>query len=340
MATSAQAVSPSVLKWRKFVESKLFCWMLENITVWTITSLRMQLPEPETIKSTDENGKPTPWHEKFRTLMRNILISYASSVMAEVGAVYSLKIIDWLFFSHIPHFAKQKRSDSPFTWNAFQDWLRGNWWLQYVGGGLALGICESFWPEWLDKELRETKFNLMKFIRNFAIFRIVLDIAFYLGHRALHVNEKVYQMIHKRHHEFYSTNIRANWHFSAPDLFIESALPIGLGIAFLRLLGIKLGRFEIHLMQDYVAFHESGTHFNKPVKLISEHPILSILYDSIFPQIDARAIEFHETHHNRRDVNFGITPWLENLVLKTAEFQTDILKNAGVQPMITSAKTL
>jgi hypothetical protein len=32
---------------------------------------------------------------------------------------------------------------------------------------------------------------------------------------------------------------------------------------------------------------------------------------------------------NRRDVNYGITPWLENIVLKSAEFQKDILKNAA-----------
>ena len=50
-------------------------------------------------------------------------------------------------------------------------------------------------PEWLAQELRETKFDLMRFVRNFALFRIVLDLAFYFGHRALHVNERIYTLI-------------------------------------------------------------------------------------------------------------------------------------------------
>ena len=67
--------------------------------------------------------------------------------------------------------------------------------LQSMGGGVALGLCESFWPEWLARELAETKFDMARFVRNFAMFRIVLDITFYLGHRALHVNEHVYNLI-------------------------------------------------------------------------------------------------------------------------------------------------
>ena len=46
-AVAATQVSPMVLQWRKFVQTKLFCWLLENITVWTITTIRTQLPEPE-----------------------------------------------------------------------------------------------------------------------------------------------------------------------------------------------------------------------------------------------------------------------------------------------------
>jgi hypothetical protein len=60
---------------------------------------------------------------------------------------------------------------------------------------VALGICESFWPSWFAQELRDTKFDLTRFIRNFALFRIVLDLAFYIGHRFLHVNETVYNLV-------------------------------------------------------------------------------------------------------------------------------------------------
>lgn len=92
---------------------------------------------------------------------------------------------------------------------------------------MALGLIESFSPEWLAKEVEKTPFKPLTFLRNFAIFRLINDITFYWGHRFLHVNQTVYQLIHRRHHEHYTTNLRTNWHFSAPDLFIETALPIG-----------------------------------------------------------------------------------------------------------------
>jgi hypothetical protein len=47
VASAIGAVSPSVLRRRNFVESKFFCWLLENITVITLTTMRGQLPEPE-----------------------------------------------------------------------------------------------------------------------------------------------------------------------------------------------------------------------------------------------------------------------------------------------------
>ena len=107
------------------------------------------------------------------------------------------------------------------------------------------------------------------------------------------------------HHGHYATNLTTNWHFNPIDLFIESALPIGSGLAFLRACGVKLGRFEIHLMQGYVAWHESGTHLGKPLNLISTYAPLSILYHALFPTLDARGIEFHETHRASRVARCG-----------------------------------
>jgi hypothetical protein len=294
MMTSTTTATPTTA--RSFAESRLFGWMLENGTVWSIMGVRSLLPVPEVI----EEDMTT--RQKLVRLVKNILLSYASSVIAEVGTVYALAVIDWVFFKHVPYFSKLKRSASPFTWRAWEDWRAGNFMLQLLGGGIALGVLESFWPKWLATELKETPFRFLPFLRNFVIFRVVVDTVFYLAHRGLHVNPWFYEMVHKRQyvssprsctqltspakftHEHFRVNLRTNWHFSgepsralprianplslaAVDLFVESgacpplaarrqaltlhlALPIGFGLATLRGLGIKLGRFEVELMQQ------------------------------------------------------------------------------------------
>jgi len=187
-------MSEEVFK-KSFVDSKLFAFFLENGAVWTNCWIRQQLPEPQRVVDVDEKGNKVPLNDKIKRVLKNILISYCSSVLAEITPVYSLKLIDKIFFQHVPHFTRQSRSDSPFTWNAFRDWLTGNWYLQYVAGGVTLGLMESFWPEFVAKELKETPFNLLTFARNYAIFRVIVDLTFYVGHRTLHVNEYIYTKI-------------------------------------------------------------------------------------------------------------------------------------------------
>ena len=132
-----------------------------------------------------------------------------------------------------------------------------------------LGIIESCMPRAAAEEITSTPFSVLGFLRNFAIFRVFVDIAFYCGHRALHENKWLYQnvrgynsqftcvgigylaisfsfcfvQVHKRHHEHFTTNLRTNYHFTAPDLFVESAFPIFMGISMLRgVFGILLSR--------------------------------------------------------------------------------------------------
>jgi len=291
------------------VESKAFGWLVENVSVWSICAVRSLLfPEPEPVVDVDERtGKRVALDAKVRRVLKNIAISYASSVAVEVGSVYALKIVDALFFQHVPHFARNlRRSDSPFTWRAFADWREGNFFLQSLAGGVALGLVESFMPPRFAQELRETPFSLARFLRNYAILRVAVDVTFYWAHRMLHVHPWIYARVHARHHQHYQTNLRTNFHFGAVDLFLESAVPIGVGLAVLRFLcGAKMSRFELHLMQGYVAWHESGTHMGKPLNLISTYAPLSVLYHAVLPEIDARAIEFHETHRAFRP-DFGV----------------------------------
>ena len=175
--------------------------------------------------------------------------------------------------TQVPYFTKQRRSASPLSLDALSDWSRGNGILQLVGGGLFLGIIESFLPRQVTEELDTTPWRPLAFLRNFAVFRVIVDLVFYLGHRALHTNPWLYKNVHRRHHEHYKTNLRTNYHFTAPDLFIESAMPIIAAVCFLRsFLGVKMGRYEIHMMMTFVAWHESGTHLGKPLPVISVFP--------------------------------------------------------------------
>lgn len=111
---------------KKFQDTKLAGWLLENSFVWMITYIRTRfIPLPHIIPEKDEDGNKLSLAAKLKIIMRNIIICYATSVASEIGAVYSLKIVDTLLYSHVPHFTKQTRSHSPFTWNAFRDWVGG-----------------------------------------------------------------------------------------------------------------------------------------------------------------------------------------------------------------------
>jgi sterol desaturase/sphingolipid hydroxylase (fatty acid hydroxylase superfamily) len=175
-------------------------------------------------------------------------------------------------------------------------------------------LIESFAPKEVAQELSDTPFSLSAFFRNFVFFRIVVDVVFYSAHRFLHENKWVYNNIHRRHHEHYTTNLRTNLHFSAVDLFIQSAFPIACAVGALRFLcRVALSRFEIRLFMTYAAWHETGAHLGKPLPVISMHPPLSILYTA-FTDVEKSSIEFHEVHHNRRHCNYGITQWIDQLM--------------------------
>lgn len=281
----------------------------------TLCNLRSLLPHPEPIPETDDKYtlREAVW-ETSKVIVRNILISIASNLIAEQGSVYLLHLTSTRLYGNVPYFSKQRRSASPLSLNAYIDWIKGNGILQFIGGGILLGLIESFTPKSVAQEITETPFSVLKFMRNFVVFRLVVDLVFYQGHKMLHTSKWAYENIHRRHHEHFTTNLRTNFHFSAPDLFIESALPMFCALLFVRLgLGVKLSRYEVHLMMTYMSWHESGTHLGKPLPVITMYPPLSILYTA-FTDIEKHAVEFHEVHHNRRNANYGITQWIDALM--------------------------
>lgn len=292
---------------------RLVGWLSENGSVALLCYLRHKLvPAPERITFDDPKES---YVTKLKKFLKNFLKCMASNLFAEQGAVYLLYFVSNTVFRHVKPFRVNKgRADPPpFTLAAYQDWLKGNGQLQIIGGGFLLAIMESFQPEWTYKELEETPFSPVQFLKNMAVFRVIVDVVFYVGHRAMHENQWLYRMIHRRHHSHYHTSIVTNFHFSAPDLFIESAAPVFAAFLTLRgLLGVKMSRFEMHTFLTYAAWHESGTHVGKPIPVISMFPPLSIFYNSIV-DVDKHTILAHERHHNIRDYNHGITPWIDYL---------------------------
>ena len=229
---------------------RLIGWLVENGGVWTLCNLRSLLPHPEPIPDVEAEGlsMKDAFLKTGLVIVRNIIISIFSNMIAEEGAVWLLHLASTRLYGGVPYFTSQRRSAHPVTFNAVKDWIRGNGVLQIVAGGWMLGIIESFIPHPAAKEVSETSFTLFGYLKNLAIFRVIVDIVFYLAHRTLHVNPWLYNNVHKRHHEHYTTNLRTNYHFTALDLFLESALPVFCGLGFVRWLGNKMSRFEIHLL--------------------------------------------------------------------------------------------
>lgn len=304
---------------RRPAATSLYCrivgWMVENGAVITLCNLRSLLPHPKPVPDIQvKTSLRVAFLRTIKTLIENVLISIVSNMIAEEGSVYLHHLASTRLYGKFPYFVEQRRTANPTSLLALRDWTRGNAILQLIGGGVLLGFIECLLPKDVSEEIEETSFSIVRFLRNFAIFRVVADITFYVAHRTLHEVPWLYRNIHKRHHEHYTTNLTTNFHFTVADLFIESAMPLIVGLGVLRgLLGIKMGRYEIHLFLTYVAWHETGTHLGKPLPTISTYPPLSILYTA-FTNWERDAIEFHEVHHNRRHCNYGITQWIDWLM--------------------------
>eukprot|EP00656_Telonema_subtile_P001443 TRINITY_DN10648_c0_g2_i1.p1 TRINITY_DN10648_c0_g2~~TRINITY_DN10648_c0_g2_i1.p1 ORF type:complete len:457 (-),score=115.83 TRINITY_DN10648_c0_g2_i1:290-1660(-) len=304
---------PDVSSWR----CRLIGWLVENGAVLTLCNLRSLLPLPKPIPAEVPEGctLQRATAQGMLCIWRNMLISIGSNLIAEQGSVLLLHLTSTRLYPQVNPFLEMYSDVTPYTARALLDWLRGNGILQIVGGGIALGSIESFLPVPAGSELDVTEFGIKNFLGHFGVFRILVDIVFYANHRMLHWSPWLYKNVHKRHHEHFTTNLSTVFHFNPLDLFLESAMPIFSALAFMRSgLGIKMSRYEVHLMMTYVAWHEAGTHLGKPLPVISAYPPLSFVY-GLFTGNKSTAIEFHEVHHNKRHCNYGITQWIDRLML-------------------------
>merc|ERR1711998_336119 len=186
---------PDVSSWT----CRIIGWLVENGAVLTLCNLRSLLPHPQPISTEPtEGGIQAATAHGLLCIARNIGISVASNLIAEQGSVLLLHLTSTKLYPQVQPFQQTYKDVTPYRLNGLLDWLRGNAILQLAGGGLALGMIESFMPKQFADELSDTEFSFCKFLGHFGLFRLMNDCVFYIGHRAMHVNPWLYKMIHKR----------------------------------------------------------------------------------------------------------------------------------------------
>ncbi len=144
-----------------------------------------------------------------------------------------------------------------------------------------------------------------------AISRLVIDIAFYIVHRALHI-PFLFWCIHARHHEHQATGLTTNFHFSVLDLMLESFFPVFVAFQTVELIGLPANRFEQSVIACHALWYEIGSHCGKPVPTVSAFPPLRPLLTMVGLEMEGgQNVLYHETHHALRRCNYGITPWID-----------------------------
>eukprot|EP01065_Artemidia_motanka_P044830 TRINITY_DN643_c4_g1_i1.p1 TRINITY_DN643_c4_g1~~TRINITY_DN643_c4_g1_i1.p1 ORF type:complete len:367 (+),score=120.23 TRINITY_DN643_c4_g1_i1:141-1241(+) len=290
----------------KLQDTRLVGSLIENACCVGLCCFReAAVPKTERVK------KEYPLGKKLKVMLYNLVVSILGGIVVEEGAVLLLHLASTVLYKHVPYFRTPSRNTNPFTMVGFKSWLKGNARGQLLGNAFQV-VVESQLSDKSWEEMENTKFDFKMFLQHVVQYRILLDMAFYVSHRTMHLSPWIYQHVHKRHHTHFSTNLPTNYRFTMLDVLFESAVPIGVAMLTLSGIGHKFSRFETNLLVCYTAWHESGTHTGKPVPLISMFPPFSALYNAVY-DVDGRAIEFHETHHNRIRCNYGITPWIDYL---------------------------
>eukprot|EP01062_Namystynia_karyoxenos_P004144 TRINITY_DN11465_c0_g1_i1.p1 TRINITY_DN11465_c0_g1~~TRINITY_DN11465_c0_g1_i1.p1 ORF type:complete len:412 (+),score=122.54 TRINITY_DN11465_c0_g1_i1:80-1237(+) len=278
----------------------IIAWLFENGGVLFFCGLRdAVLPAPVA-------GRP----------LRNFLLNLFGGFAVIETSVALQHIWSTRFFRDVPFFSPEGRRPWPSWGLMFKDWLYCNGIASlWISAGMALlaeGAPRSTWATLLSHPFRP-----LEFLKKLAIARVVVDLAFYAGHWAIH-NQKVYKAIHKRHHEHYTTSVFTNFHFTPLDITIEAFIPNLLALTLLGKLGMHCNRFEQGMIFTYMNWYEIGSHTGKPIPTISLYAPLSPLYNELV-DVDSRNIEFHERHHNAVKCNYGITQWVDQL-LGTAQY--------------------
>lgn len=235
--------------------------------------------------------------------------TWARSLIAAESNWIALRILANHVYKSKPFFASDERMPHPSLADFVISWVR-----LFVPMRVFTGMGEANAVRKMSDETFQLRIGgkpagLASFLFQFAIARSLHDLAFFVGHRIIHLN-KMYSMIHKRHHEHKEPNILTNNHFWILDLFIEAVLSLSaayLGIGMLKQAGFNISQLQVQYIICACLWYEAGSHSGKALPCVTVFPPLSFIpwIDHIF----GGGVAHHHAHHRYLQCNYSIAAW-------------------------------
>lgn len=267
----------------------------------------------------------TPKRKNSKDFIRNYFISLFGGLIATEGCMGICFILINKIYKHWPYFNEK---DTPkFTLNEYiKKWLNANFKVHLIAS--LIETCIIYFITKDEKEFIKKvntpfykNFSIINFLKKLIINRILIDIFFYISHYILHT-EYFYEKFHKKHHEHQkAVSIYTNLQFTATDLYFEAVFPLVVSLGIQESLGSEFGSFEGTLIASYTQYYEIMSHAGKSLPVQTMVPPLSFIYNPLFKLIfgndkftDRDGTLFHSKHHQYKSCNYGISPWLDNLI--------------------------
>lgn len=214
-----------------------------------------------------------------------------------LGAIANLTLM-CVYKSRLPFFERYKVTDKPWPWDAdYERWrqmLRLTFKSLFVFHFITFPIF-LYIDLWVLKTVNlrldaETYPTTMEIITQIMFFMIVEDFFFYWSHRLLH-DPRIYQFIHKRHHDYVDPISIAAEYAHPIENVLANMIPTSMGM---HLLGNKV-HFVTWMMWLVIRIFEtadghSGYEFSwSPFRLL---PL-------------SGSARYHDFHHTHNTGNYG-----------------------------------
>lgn len=276
--------------WEQLRSHPLCAWLVENgCCVGLAMTATMLVPAPRL------NSRPSAF-----------MTAIGGSMVLQWGAVGLMNFCSKTWYAHIPAFIGGHRPD----WSLLRyckGFVSCNHPVDLFNSTVLANAIAQLSRGEMQKMFQERTFDPLKFMGKFTVMRLAVDIAFWLGHRALH-HPSLY-WLHRRHHEHSRPTVATNFNFHPVDLFIEGVIPILMGRIALESVKVPMSRFEANLMSAYVLWHEVGSHCGKPMPCVTYFPPLAPLYQLVLGNVDENNVKHHDIHHARVKGNYSIVVW-------------------------------
>ena len=133
-------------------------------------------------------------------LGREAALLFARSVlMVESGLAFQ-KFMAEHAYANVPWFSTRTKPPGDAL-AFFRDWLRCDFIGTLASLAIQLALLRSL-PKDKYAEFRDpSPLRVLPFLAKLALARVIVDVAFYAVHRAMHESKIIYDYVHRRHHE-------------------------------------------------------------------------------------------------------------------------------------------